>query len=151
MKAFRLILAASWAITLCRCGTPLRPDFDSVDPRERTAALAQAIKAGEPQAVPKLISMLGSVDPAERMLAIRGLERITGRDFGYRYYEPPSQRQQAIERWTAWWKRTGPEGLAGKKTNETAEESAESSREPRGAAVGIDAGRAGASARGGPP
>jgi 23S rRNA A2030 N6-methylase RlmJ len=44
---------------------------------------------------------LGSDDPAVRLYAIVALEKITGERRGYSPYDPPYEREQAIERWVA--------------------------------------------------
>lgn len=84
-------------------GPSIRPGFESVDPQERTAALLQAARAGDQAAAPELIVMLESSDPAERMLADEALRRLTGRDFGYRHYDPEWKRAEAADAWRRWW------------------------------------------------
>lgn len=77
-------------------------DFDSVDPQERTLA---TLKAGETQdraAIPELIEQLASDDPAQRMLAIRTLESLTGQTLGYNHSDPEPQRRAAMNRWRDW-------------------------------------------------
>jgi len=90
-------------MSLLGCGAALQPDFDSTDPQERTAALAESVRQGDLTDAPQLIALLDSVDPAERMLAIRALERLTGKTFGYRHYDPEPRREEAIVRWRDWW------------------------------------------------
>ena len=84
-------------------GPSLQPGFESVDPQERTAALLKAARSGEAAAIPELIIMLESSDPAERMLADETLKRLTGQDFGYRHYDPAWKRQPAVDAWRDWW------------------------------------------------
>ena len=60
-------------------------------------------KAEDEEAVPELIVMLYSADPAERMLAEEALRRLTGRDFGYQHFAPPWERDEAADAWRRWW------------------------------------------------
>jgi hypothetical protein len=43
--------------------------------------------------------MLGSTDPAERMLAINALEHREGTTLGYKHSAPQWERLEAIQRW----------------------------------------------------
>lgn len=85
-------------------GPSIRPGFDSIDPQERTAALLEAAREGDRSAVPELIVMLESSDPAERMLADEALRRLTGQDFGYRHFDPERKRSAAADAWRQWWR-----------------------------------------------
>ncbi|MBZ0172095.1 MAG: HEAT repeat domain-containing protein, partial [Phycisphaerales bacterium] len=78
--------------TLVGCIPPVPGGFDSPDPTMRLAAIAEAGRAGDTGAVPDLIEQLESTDPGARLLAIRSLERITGRTHGYDHAAP-------------WWER----------------------------------------------
>ena len=49
-----------------------------------------------------MVRDLGSDDPAVRLFAIGGLERMTGETLGYRYYDDEHARDLAIKRWQAW-------------------------------------------------
>lgn len=85
------------------CSLPeRRADFDSIDPSERTLALARAAAAPDERMVDRLIVMLDSDDPAERMLAIRALENSTGETFGYHYAASEASRRAAVQRWVEW-------------------------------------------------
>ncbi len=46
--------------------------------------------------------MLESDDPAERMLAIRALERITDQTLGYHHEDPEWKRVESVNRWEHW-------------------------------------------------
>lgn len=48
--------------------------------------------------------MLDSHDPAVRLMAINGLERLTGQTLGYAYSDPEPKRTIAIDRWVRWAK-----------------------------------------------
>lgn len=96
-----LFLCAA-ALTGCSLPEP-QAGFESVNPQERTAALLKAADAGDADAIPDLISMLDSADPAQRMLAAMTLRRMTGRDFGFHYAAEETQRRLAADRWQRWW------------------------------------------------
>lgn len=82
------------------CSAPARQaDFASIDPSERSAAAAQAASARDASAVPDLIAMLESSDPAARMVAIAALERITGERLGFDPAGSRPDRQAAVRRW----------------------------------------------------
>jgi HEAT repeat protein len=75
--------------------------FDSPNPAARMYAIEIAARDGDQQAVKQIIESLDSDDPAVRLLAISTLERLTGETYGYRQYDPPLQRREAIDRWKA--------------------------------------------------
>lgn len=82
---------------------PPRPDFSSVNPQDRTLAVAEAARRSDRSSIPRLIEMLDSPDSAQRMLAITTLERLTGQTLGYAYWAPEHQRNEAVSRWMDWW------------------------------------------------
>lgn len=57
-----------------------------------------------PNHVRSLIAKLASEDSFERLRAIEELERLTQRTFGFRFNDPPEERQEAVRRWNDWWK-----------------------------------------------
>lgn len=65
--------------------------------------MTMAASTGDRSSIPGLIERLSSSDPAERLLAIRSLERLTGETKGYDHAANPQKRAQAIERWATWW------------------------------------------------
>ncbi len=108
MESIRLHWLLLTPFLLGACALPeRRADFRSVDPQERTLALAQAAQAEDERAIPVLIAMLDSDDAGERMLAIRTLERMTGQTFGYDYAAPPAQREPAVQDWVRWQRSRG--------------------------------------------
>lgn len=90
-------------ITAGCAGPALEPGFQSIDPQERTAALLDAARNNDKTAIPQLIVMLGSSDPAERMLASEALRRLTGMNFGYHHSDPAWRRGVSIDTWRRWW------------------------------------------------
>lgn len=104
-----LLLSLAGALTP-GCSPPVDVGLDSADPQGRTIALARAAEGGDDQSVPAMIRALNSVDSAQRMLAIRGLERRTGETFGYEHYAPEHDRLEAQARWAEWWASRGEAG-----------------------------------------
>ncbi|MGP1310426.1 MAG: hypothetical protein ACTS27_09540 [Phycisphaerales bacterium] len=84
------------------CGSSSDPDLGADGPAERARDVAQAVESGDSQGIDGLIEALDSDDPAERMLAIGALNRLTGRTFGYDFAGSRSQREAAIDRWVEW-------------------------------------------------
>ena len=81
--------------------------FDEADPAARLRAVREAGReekgdreGGRTQR--ELVEMLDSDDPAERMLAIRALERLTGQTLGYEHAAGEAERREAVERWVEW-------------------------------------------------
>jgi HEAT repeat protein len=77
--------------------------FDSPEPAARMEAAAEAAGRGDPGAIPRLIELLDSDDPATRLVAILSLERLTGRRLGYDPAAGLEAREEAVERWVVWY------------------------------------------------
>ena len=77
--------------------------FQENSPNARLRAIRQAAATGDQSAVPGLIGLLESDDPAERLLAIRSLEKITGQTLGYDHAAGREERQEAVQRWALWY------------------------------------------------
>jgi len=77
--------------------------FDSPDPAARLYAITRAGQQNRYADVPQLIESLESDDPAERMMAIGALDRITGSRMNYDPYAPPQERQAAVAAWRSAW------------------------------------------------
>jgi HEAT repeats len=90
------------ALFLTACGPTITADFDSPEPAARNAAIIKAVETHDASAVPDLVRMLDSDDPATRLLAINALERITGQTMGYDHAAPERDRREATERWQKW-------------------------------------------------
>jgi len=80
-----------------------RASFDDPDPASQLAALERAIEANDRSKIPEMIELLDSDDPAVRLFAILGLERMTGETHGYDFAAPEAERHAATERWVAWY------------------------------------------------
>lgn len=83
---------------------PEAASFDSREPAARLAASFRAVETNDTGSVNQLIRMLSSDDPAERLVAIRSLERLTDQTLGYHHEASEDEREAAIERWEAWSK-----------------------------------------------
>jgi hypothetical protein len=86
---------------------PEQEGFASQSPQARARAVGTAVAAEDREAIPNLITMLGSDDPAHRMLAIRALEQMTGQTLGYVHTDPEPLREEAIAAWVQWWAEAG--------------------------------------------
>lgn len=96
----RRLLGVSGLLLLCSCGPAMTEGgFDSASPAARSHAIEQAARAGDLDAVPKIVEQLDADDPAIRMLAIDALHRLTGETYGFHHYDPPHERHAAIQRW----------------------------------------------------
>jgi HEAT repeat protein len=84
------------------CGPTIQADFNSAEPAARNAAIVEAASKGDRKAVPDLVRMLDSDDPATRLLAINALEKLTGERMGYDYTAPEHERARAVDRWQGW-------------------------------------------------
>jgi hypothetical protein len=73
--------------------------FDSDNPASRLYAIRRAGDQRDAAATPRLIESLESDDPAERVLAIAALERITGERLGYDPHASLAHRHEAVQRW----------------------------------------------------
>lgn len=77
--------------------------FTEPDTAARMRAIRRAGALQDQQAVPALISRLDSDDPAERLLAIRTLEKITGETQRFEYAASKEQREAGVRKWVEWY------------------------------------------------
>ena len=89
------------------CGPPPVKKLSNPDPSGKIPAIKQAVRDKDRRAVPQLVKELESDDAAVRLFAIEALHRLTGQDFGYRYYDDEEIRQPAVDRWRAWLEQEG--------------------------------------------
>lgn len=84
----------------CTAGPPVSEGtLTSPDPAARLYAIRRAGEQRDTSAVRQLIELLDSADPAERLMTIEALERITGTRLDYDPYANPQQREVAIASW----------------------------------------------------
>jgi hypothetical protein len=74
------------------------------DPTVKIPAIKTAVQQDNRSVAPQLVHDLSSDDPAVRFYAIQGLRRLTGQDFGYRFYDDSLARLPSIQRWQQWLK-----------------------------------------------
>lgn len=79
-------------------------DIQSPDPSVRIKAVIYAANARDARAIPLIIDRLEDEDEAVRISAIESLRQMTGQDLGYRSFDPPYLRGQAVARWRHWLK-----------------------------------------------
>jgi len=89
-------------LLLAGCGPTINADFDSAEPAARNAAIVEAAAKNDRAAVPDLVRMLDSDDPATRLLAINALEKITGERLGFEYTAEEHERVNAVDQWQAY-------------------------------------------------
>lgn len=73
--------------------------LDAPSPSKRLDAIVEASQDDDAESLRGLVTKLDSSEPAERMLAIRALERRTGTTLGYDHTAPDWQRREAVNRW----------------------------------------------------
>lgn len=104
MRTFRTrLLALLTGVVLVGCRTDhVQPNLTDPDPSRKIPAIKEAADSGDKSKTVHLVDDLDSDDPAVRMYAIHALKDLTGRTFGYRYYDEEDQRAAAVARWRAW-------------------------------------------------
>lgn len=89
-------------LALLSCAPPaIEGGFHSGNPASKLYAIEQAVRTDDSDALPQIVEQLDSDDPLVRMVAISALERMTGRTYGYRHYDPAPMRAEAVLRWRA--------------------------------------------------
>ncbi len=103
-----------WGCTVCHGGNGRSLEVESA----HQFLTVRPWTMGPRYTLEPVIDGLGSDDKHHRARAAAFLREQTGRDFGFRYHDPPAERGQAIARWRDWWSAVGasytpqePEGL----------------------------------------
>ena len=98
-------LAAAALVCLASCarqsGSSVR-DLKSPDPAVRAAAVWQAGQRGDRQQAGELVERLRDDDPVVRMAADEALQKLSGKEFGFRSWAPSEERTRAVAQWQAW-------------------------------------------------
>jgi hypothetical protein len=85
------------------CAAPRpRAAVTDADVSARIRGMKKAVREQDRAILQHLVADLDSDDPAVRLYAFESLQRLTGQDLGYRYYDDEIARQAAIRRWQAW-------------------------------------------------
>ncbi len=79
-----------------------QPSLGSPDPSLKIPAIKQSVESHDQHSVTQMVIDLDCDVAAVRFYAIQGLHRLTGRTFGYRYYDDEVQRLPALRKWQAW-------------------------------------------------
>jgi hypothetical protein len=99
---FGIMLLVGAAIGGCYSPDPISLTSDSAP--SAVPAIKIAAERDNQAALPRLVTDLEDSDAAIRFAAINALRRMTGEDFGYRYYENAPARRPAVLRWKLWLK-----------------------------------------------
>jgi len=102
---FRTVACFLLASILCGCAasnSALYRRLQSEDPDQRIRAAVRAAKSDDEKAVPYLVDRLEDSEEEVRFAAYMALKQITGKTMGWRYYEPPERRAEAVRRWRQW-------------------------------------------------
>jgi hypothetical protein len=105
-----LMLAAGLLVVFFASGCSIRTlgmtnytrDIQSPDPCIRMKAVIYAGNSKDKRAIPLLVDRLEDEDEAVRVATIESLKQITGKDFGYRSFDPPYVRAKAVQQWRQW-------------------------------------------------
>jgi hypothetical protein len=104
----RLMLVTAGLLLLAAVGgcseptgpkTVTNPDLSVKIPAMKSAADSDS---KDPATLTELVHDLDSDDAAVRFYAAESLQRLSGQDFGYRYYDPVETRKPAVEKWRQW-------------------------------------------------
>ena len=87
---------------LCGCADNGPRTVSNPDLEEMIPAIEDASRNHDLSVAPQLVKDLQSDDPAVRFYSIRGLWSLTGKTFGYRYYDSEDDRKIAVARWNHW-------------------------------------------------
>lgn len=103
---------------------PIPTGFDSPVPGARIDASVRAATEQDAQAIPDLIELLESEDPATRLIAANAIEWIIGRPIDYDLGAPQPDRFAAVERLREEYRqgRLVPESIAATPPTEPADE-----------------------------
>lgn len=105
MDRCRAMFVVICALACSTCSEPRGPvSVKSDDPTLKIPAIKADVQRNDEADVPLLVQNLNDEDPAVRFYAVEGLRRLTGDDFGYRYYDDADRRQPAVTRWENWLK-----------------------------------------------
>lgn len=108
MKSLNPRSAAACLCLAALCGVGIScigrdtPSIDSQDPDRLIPAIKTGVRTNNPHIIPYLVNDLDSDDSAVRFYAIDGLQRLTGQDLGYVFFDNADDRKASVERWKQW-------------------------------------------------
>ena len=98
-----LLFASAGALLAAGCSEPTGPKvIASHDLDVKIPAIKRAVQSNDRTELAELVKDLDDDDAAVRLYAIEGLQRMTGQDLDYRYYDDKEARKPAVERWHKW-------------------------------------------------
>jgi hypothetical protein len=86
------------------CFSPDPKSLTSTSAPSAIPAIKDAADSDDRKAIPRLVQDLSDHDSAIRFAAISALQRITGQDLGYQYFDSEWERRPAVQRWQQWLK-----------------------------------------------
>ncbi|MEM1445698.1 MAG: hypothetical protein AAGF84_06570 [Planctomycetota bacterium] len=89
-------------LTIGCTAPPVEPDLSSDRADAKVPALVEQAQRGDDADYAALVRALDDDDPAVRFAAVRSLEKLTGEDRGYRFFDSRLDRQEAVARWQDW-------------------------------------------------
>lgn len=99
MHRFRMHLLVVTAL-IAGCGPSGRErELTSRDPIERSRGAIGVANSDDASSLHRLVNLLEDDDPGVRLYAILALRKMTGQDYGYRYYQREIEREAAVARW----------------------------------------------------
>jgi hypothetical protein len=84
------------------CFSPDPKSLNSSAAPSAIPAIKDAADKNDRKAIPRLVQDLDDRDSAIRFAAISALQRMTGQDLGYRYFDNEWERRPAVQRWRQW-------------------------------------------------
>ena len=97
-----MLLAVSLLVGGCFSPDPKSLGSDAAP--SAIPAIKDAADRNDRSAIPRLVQDLDDHDSAIRFAAISALKRMTGQDFGFKYYDSEWNRRSAVQRWRNWLK-----------------------------------------------
>lgn len=103
-----VLLLVTAAVVSCEGPMPLSlaARFQDENPKVRIEAIAETARSKDNAALPFLVDRLTDTEPDVRFFAIGALKDLTGQALGYKHYQPAKQRNEAVERWRQWLRKT---------------------------------------------
>lgn len=83
----------------CGCFPRESQRIGADDPLANIPAIQEAVRDKDLRSVPELVRQLDSDDGAVRFYAIEALRKLTGKTFGYHFYDDADQRRPAVAQW----------------------------------------------------
>lgn len=99
MRRLLYILAACLAFGVSGCTAPTDELYAPNDPSIRIPMAKRAVRDNDRKKLRLMFEDLSHDDPATRLFAIQGLQRMTGERFGYVYYATEEERAPAVHSW----------------------------------------------------